>query len=539
MSLAEIRLQFPEIAKAEDPLDKEWQFDLLCVPTIDGFDRGVMFDTYSSDSEELPREGAAVAAGWVFGSDADRILEQKTPDSAKAKEAHEVNAEQIRIRWGDAAGNKAARIPPEQLQNVDRAYFRVAVHEIGHAMGLDHNYQDDGFMNTTDAIAQEELTAENDALMANLLAHQQSQLQAPSTTQRLTGAARTAAMKLVGLPAAKASVTIANDKLAGTEPFPGCIEWHFHPDDLNRLRFGPDVTIRPGTTSDSFGPLFGDQPSVRAQGLDFEASPLLETVPFGAPVRVRLRIKNTSNQQQSVPSSLSLKMGVVDGRVVGPDGNERTFWPLKKWEDSDASAVLVPGETMTYAMTLLRGAQKALFPMPGNHRVKVKVSWDIKGSSVYLESEARVSVTPPVDDNHRAAALKIISTPDTLLSLAIGGNQFKEGNKAIEMAVGNPVLKPHFAILQAKLYLAGTDPTDPVSGCNLMKDSMMVSFDEIESASELLEKRYPYPAQNVEVTELKAAVAVLNQKINQFVADGSIEDSRAEFVRMRLRSICP
>jgi hypothetical protein len=550
MSLAEIKLQFPEIAKAEDPLDKEWQYDLLCVQGLEEFDRGVMFDTYSSDSEELPREGAAIAAEWVFGSDADRLNKEKTPNDVKAKAAQKVNVEQIRIRWGDAAGNEAAHIRPAKLQNVPRAYFRVAVHEIGHAMGLDHNYQDDGFMNTTDTIAQEELTAENDALMASLLARQQSQLQAPITTQTLTGAARTTAMKLVGLPpaqamklvglpAAMASAKIANDKLAGTDPFPGCIEWHFHPDDLNRLRFGPDVTIRPGTTSDSFGPLFGDQPPARADGLDLEASALLETVPFGAPVRVRLRIKNTSNQQQKVPSSLSLKMGVVDGRVVGPDGNERTFWPLKKWEDSDASAVLVPGETMTYAMTLLRGAQKSLFPMPGNHRIRANVAWDVEGNSVYLDSEATVTVTPPVDDNHRAAALKIISTPDTLLSLAIGGDQFKEGNKAIEAAMGNPVLKPHFAIVQARLFLVGTDPTDPVKGCNLMEDSMVVSFDEIDSASKLLEKRYPYPKQNVEVAEFKAAVAVLTQKIDQFVADGSIEDSRAEFVKMRLKKICP
>jgi hypothetical protein len=33
------------------------------------------------------------------------------------------------------------------------AYFRITVHELGHAMGLRHNDFDNGFMNPTDAVA--------------------------------------------------------------------------------------------------------------------------------------------------------------------------------------------------------------------------------------------------------------------------------------------------------------------------------------------------------------------------------------------------
>ena len=37
-------------------------------------------------------------------------------------------------------------------------YFRTAVHEIGHAMGLQHNKDDNGFMNTTRLSCQERHT---------------------------------------------------------------------------------------------------------------------------------------------------------------------------------------------------------------------------------------------------------------------------------------------------------------------------------------------------------------------------------------------
>ena len=296
-------------------------------------------------------------------------------------------------------------------------------------------------------------------------------------------------------------------------PFPENILLAFHPEDLHRLRFGPDITVRPGTTFDDYGPLSGDSKLTRAEGLELEVSPLLEAVPFGAPVRIQLKLKNTSDKDQMVPKSLSLKSGVVDGRVSDPDGNERTFWPLKKSLDGDEYATLAPDGSSGHAVTLLRGAQMALFPMAGDHRVKVTATWENAGGKMFVENETVVHVTPPVDESHRAAALKVISTPDTLLSLAIGGDHLTEGNAAIRAALANPILKPHFAIIEARRLLTSnpgqknpeTANLRTYDACRLIDEGTVLSFDEIERIYELIAEG-PNAAKTKKAAEIDATL---------------------------------
>ena len=69
------------------------------------------------------------------------------------------------------------------------AFLRTVIHETGHAMGLGHNETGFHFMRPTPSIAQDS-TADN--------------------------------------------------------PFPGNIDWSFHPDDVHRLRHWPDIAVRPG-----------------------------------------------------------------------------------------------------------------------------------------------------------------------------------------------------------------------------------------------------------------------------------------------------
>jgi hypothetical protein len=312
--------------------------------------------------------------------------------------------------------------------------------------------------------------------------------------------------------------------------FPQNISPHFQVDDRNWLRFGPDVAIRPGTTFESFGPTAPDEEATVARGLALDAFPLLATVPLGAPVRVMLKLTNTSGQPQRVPGSLSLTRGVIDGRVINPDGAVRTFWPLKRREDSDPAILLQPGDTLTSTITLLRGAQKALFGIPGDHRIKVKAQWEQGQNTVFLESETTVHVSDALDSKHHTAALTIFSTPDTLLSLAIVGDQFDEGNNAVQLALDNPVLKPHYSVIEAKRWLIGKPrataaemPKRALRGCALIDDTTVMSFDEMERLCELLAGAYKKTGENQQLmVELGRVKEVLQRRIDQYLALGAI-----------------
>jgi hypothetical protein len=99
--------------KYRKPVDfsKEWRIHLLVAKRVGGTARGTMYDSGAADENKLPREGAIVAANWKFGNNANNV-----PDGTK---------------WGDAIQSK-------RFGEVKPAFFRAAVHEIGHALSLYH-----------------------------------------------------------------------------------------------------------------------------------------------------------------------------------------------------------------------------------------------------------------------------------------------------------------------------------------------------------------------------------------------------------------
>ena len=344
-------------------LDQEWRYHLLSVDRVEGDYPGLMYDVWASDSSAV-REGAAIAANWRF------------PDIAL---------------WGDLRGKTFGSVP--------EAYFRTAVHEIGHAMSLFH----DGIGRRT--------------------------VMSPTETIAELG--------------------------KDTEcRFPANIDWTFDEADQLFLRHAPDPLVRPGGDMPPYSLSTGDRgkPWWPLQ-LQLSARPLLEKFPIGAPVRVQLQLTLSSEAvaPASVPADLGLYGPHVSGFVCrGDDRNGRSFRPLVLRGDGGASRRLAPGASVSDALTLLRGREGALFPEPGEYTVCVQLDWLDGDRRLKVWGKTTVIITEPRNKRHEDAAQCVLCEPDTLLALVLGGNHLKAGMAAIDAALKNPVLRPHYAWIEAK-----------------------------------------------------------------------------------------
>jgi hypothetical protein len=314
-------------------------------------------------------------------------------------------------------------------------YFRTAVHELGHAFGLFHNTVDLGFMNTTDVIA----------------------------------AAATAAT-----------------------PFPTNIKWNYAADDLKRLRHYPDVFVRPGGTA--FGtastvtpPISPTDLQVDMPGLELRVSALLGEVPIGAPVRVTLELLNNGDMPQRVPEKLSLKTDFVRGSVRDPGGMVRSFSPVVRCIEEEPMRILNKGESISESLTLMRGYEGALFPMPGVHEVVAEVRWDAGGLEACVMGRTTVMVTGARDAEHARAAHHVLSTPDAHMVLVVGGDHLTEGVAAMQAALDNAVLRPHFASIEAKRLMLrqGRRKPDPKTAAALIDDAAVMSGSEAGKLAKL------------------------------------------------------
>ncbi|MBK7007966.1 MAG: matrixin family metalloprotease [Saprospiraceae bacterium] len=401
-------------------LDKEWRYHILSVKNLDSTSRGIMYDNGGTDSNNVPREGVGIASHWNF------------PNTTL---------------WGLVAGQRSGASP--------KTFFRTAVHEIGHAMGLFHNTVNNGLMNTTDVIA--------------------------------------------------------NSANPPANPFPNNVIFSFAEDDKRRLRHYPDMHVRPGGTN------FGDanmanptispiDQSTELEGLNFSVAPLLETIPVGAPVRVNVRLENNMQNDLLLPSNLSLKGGNVSGEVINSTGQSRSFSPIVICLDEEPLKELKVGEKIESDLTLLRGKEGALFPNAGLYTIKIDLHWEIEGMPVAMNAETKVMVTPVVDESHAKAALKTLSTPDLLLTLVLGGDHLKDGIEALNVALHDKTLRPHYTYTESKRISKPyfKRKAELKKAADMIKKETVMSKTEVEKARLLFD--------GLDKSEKKSVFSILDAK---------------------------
>jgi hypothetical protein len=264
-----------------------------------------------------------------------------------------------------------------------------------------------------------------------------------------------------------------------------------------------------------------DEAVVDAEGLDLVASPLSDSVPIGAPVRICIELTNNTGEDVQIPHSLSLASGFVSGVVIGPHGEAKTFRSLIRCIEEEELVTLAAGKRRCHDLTLLRGFEGALFRAPGAYEVRVDLGWDVEGIPVRAQGSTTVMVTPPQDDAHATAALKVLSEPDSLLTLVLGGDHLEKGVAALKSALADKVLAPHYAVVEAKRVgkTFGSRTADLQKAFSLINSNTVMSGSEIKRVAEMVQRT---KKESRKRGRTKSVIDTLTKKVAQIPADDAI-----------------
>jgi hypothetical protein len=147
------------------------------------------------------------------------------------------------------------------------------------------------------------------------------------------------------------------------------------------------------------------------------------------------------------------------------------------------------------------------------------LTWDAGGFLVQLSGETSVMVTPPLDEDHARAALKVLTTPNALVTLVLGGDHLTDGIEAIQAGVKNPVLKPHFAYIEAKRLAQrfGERKANLKAAAELITDETVMSPGEIKKAAKLIK------TEGTDKVAGKSIAKVLRSKVKPLDASDEVK----------------
>jgi hypothetical protein len=152
--------------------------------------------------------------------------------------------------------------------------------------------------------------------------------------------------------------------------------------------------------------------------------------------------------------------------------------------------------------------------------VIVTVSWYVDGCPIRISGETSVMVTPPENEKHAKAALKVLATPDVLVALVVGGDHLTEGVEAIATALKDPVLKPHYAYIEAKRLSQrfGKRKANFEKAAKLITDEAVMSPAEIKKAATLIKAEKGKSAAKKSIAKTlnsKAKILDVSDEINK------------------------
>jgi hypothetical protein len=105
-----------------------------------------------------------------------------------------------------------------------------------------------------------------------------------------------------------------------------------------------------------------------------------------------------------------------------------------------------------------------------------------------VKGAASIMVTPAVDVAHAKAANAVLTEPDTLLALVLGGDHLESGIAAIRSALNSNVLRPHFAYVEAKRVAKrfGRRKADFAAVAGLLDEDTVMSAAELKKARDFV-----------------------------------------------------